>query len=337
MPVKVVFECEVCAGRPGAETQAGLERQLLDLRHGEYVDVEPERWLVWHGRGIYGPTRYACGNHRGELKAMLREEYGNPGLAPVGDGAASVARPARHRPGARAREEAAVRVRSGLVARSRAGDRLSRNGSAPGGSHCGRIAPRGRPGGRRGGAGHQALSGRQERALRLGARAAAARCTRRGRAQAAREVPRVPAHRSLEAGARADRGHRGRPRLLHDRVGGRLQVHARPAAPPARSDRDGQPRHGQLGRDQLPAPAGGQGRVPPRGRPLRAQARRRGQRLRHGRRGRRPRRGARQAEGAAGGHLRRLLRDLLLAGLCGPPPRAGARRGARRRLRGGGL
>ncbi len=80
--MKVVFECEICACRPGAETQAGLERQLLDLRHGEYVDVEPERWLVWHGRGIYGPTRYACGGHRGELKAMLREQYGNLGWHP---------------------------------------------------------------------------------------------------------------------------------------------------------------------------------------------------------------------------------------------------------------
>ena len=45
---------------------------MLDLRHGEYVDAEPERWLIWHGRGIYGPTRYACGNHRGELKALIR-------------------------------------------------------------------------------------------------------------------------------------------------------------------------------------------------------------------------------------------------------------------------
>ena len=34
-------------------------RQLLDLRHGEYVDAEPGRWLTWHGRGIYGPTRLA--------------------------------------------------------------------------------------------------------------------------------------------------------------------------------------------------------------------------------------------------------------------------------------
>ena len=31
MPVSVVFRCEVCARRPGPETQASLERQLLDL------------------------------------------------------------------------------------------------------------------------------------------------------------------------------------------------------------------------------------------------------------------------------------------------------------------
>jgi hypothetical protein len=57
MPVAVVFRCEICGRRPGPETQAALEHQLLDLRHGEYVDAEPERWLSWHGRGIYGPTR----------------------------------------------------------------------------------------------------------------------------------------------------------------------------------------------------------------------------------------------------------------------------------------
>ena len=82
MPVAVVFRCEICGCRPGAETQLGLERQLLDLRHGEYVDVEPEHWLVWHGRGIYGPMRYACGAHRGELKASLRELYGTLGWHP---------------------------------------------------------------------------------------------------------------------------------------------------------------------------------------------------------------------------------------------------------------
>ncbi|MCW2997169.1 MAG: hypothetical protein JWN65_718 [Solirubrobacterales bacterium] len=81
VPVSVVFRCEVCQARPDAETQFWLEQQLLDLRHGEYLDMEPGNWLVWHGRGHYGPTRYACGEHRGELKAMLREQYGTFGPA----------------------------------------------------------------------------------------------------------------------------------------------------------------------------------------------------------------------------------------------------------------
>lgn len=32
-----------------------------------------------HGRGMYGPQRYACGQHRGELKAEIRELYGTLG------------------------------------------------------------------------------------------------------------------------------------------------------------------------------------------------------------------------------------------------------------------
>ena len=79
MPVRVVFRCDFCSAVPDPETRASLERQLLDLRSGEYVDAEPGRWLTWHGRGIYGPTRYACGEHRGELKAVLREHYGTVG------------------------------------------------------------------------------------------------------------------------------------------------------------------------------------------------------------------------------------------------------------------
>jgi hypothetical protein len=65
MPVSVVFECEICGARPDPETQGALERQLLDLRHGEYLDAEPGRRLTWHGRGMYRPQRYACGAHRG--------------------------------------------------------------------------------------------------------------------------------------------------------------------------------------------------------------------------------------------------------------------------------
>ena len=56
MPVVVIFSCEICGARPDPETQLALERQMLDLRHGEYVDAEPGRWLTWHGRGIYGRT-----------------------------------------------------------------------------------------------------------------------------------------------------------------------------------------------------------------------------------------------------------------------------------------
>ena len=82
MPVSVVFRCEICGARPDPGTQVALERQLLDLRHGEYVDADPGRWLTWHGRGIYGPTRYACGEHRGELKAVVREQYGTLGWHP---------------------------------------------------------------------------------------------------------------------------------------------------------------------------------------------------------------------------------------------------------------
>ena len=89
MPVKVRFKCEICGRGPDAETQVALERQLLDLRHGEYVDAgdgPPAPWLTWHGRGIYGPTRYACGAHRGELKALLREHYGTLGWHPWAKG-----------------------------------------------------------------------------------------------------------------------------------------------------------------------------------------------------------------------------------------------------------
>jgi hypothetical protein len=82
MPVACIFRCEFCDARPDVETQAALERQMLDLRHGEYVDADPGRWLTWFGRGMYGRTRYACGEHRGELKAMLREHYGTLGWHP---------------------------------------------------------------------------------------------------------------------------------------------------------------------------------------------------------------------------------------------------------------
>ena len=85
MTVRVIFRCEICQAEPDPETRAALERQLLDLRHGEYVDAgegPPAPWLTWHGRGIYGPVRYACGAHRGDLKAAVREQYGTLGWHP---------------------------------------------------------------------------------------------------------------------------------------------------------------------------------------------------------------------------------------------------------------
>ena len=82
MPVRLIFRCEICSASPDPLTQASLERQLLHYRFGEYVDAGPGGWLVWHGRGLYGRTMYSCGEHRGELKAFLREHYGTVGPHP---------------------------------------------------------------------------------------------------------------------------------------------------------------------------------------------------------------------------------------------------------------
>ena len=49
---------------------------------GAYEDAMPERWLIWHGRGLYGSARYACTEHRGDLVAFLREHYGTIGWHP---------------------------------------------------------------------------------------------------------------------------------------------------------------------------------------------------------------------------------------------------------------
>lgn len=57
-------------------TQRSMEGQVIERMSGEYLDVLPARWLVWHGGGILGPPRYACAKHRGELTAYLRFHYG---------------------------------------------------------------------------------------------------------------------------------------------------------------------------------------------------------------------------------------------------------------------
>jgi hypothetical protein len=82
MPVRLVFRCELCGAVAGEETSRNLEHELLDPRYGEYVDAEPGHWLIWHGRGLYGSMRFSCGEHRGDLKAYLREHYGTLGQHP---------------------------------------------------------------------------------------------------------------------------------------------------------------------------------------------------------------------------------------------------------------
>ncbi len=82
MPVRVIFRCEHCGALPDPLTQEALEDQLQELLFGTYLDAAPGNWLIWHGNGLYGHNRYACGEHRGELKAALRESYGTIGPHP---------------------------------------------------------------------------------------------------------------------------------------------------------------------------------------------------------------------------------------------------------------
>ncbi len=76
MPIRLIFRCQFCAATPDPETQRTLEQGLRELAFGQYVDVPPGGWLVWHGNGPLGPRRYACRAHRAELTAYLREHYG---------------------------------------------------------------------------------------------------------------------------------------------------------------------------------------------------------------------------------------------------------------------
>lgn len=80
--MKLIFRCQTCGRMPDEATRASLERELMDPRFGEYVDAEPGHWLIWHGRGLYGAALFSCVEHRGELKAFLREHYGTIGRHP---------------------------------------------------------------------------------------------------------------------------------------------------------------------------------------------------------------------------------------------------------------
>jgi hypothetical protein len=76
------FRCQFCDREPDALTQLSLESQMQEMLWGQYLDMWPERWLVWTGRGFYGPRRYACPDHRGDLTAELRNHYGTLGAHP---------------------------------------------------------------------------------------------------------------------------------------------------------------------------------------------------------------------------------------------------------------
>ena len=82
MPVRLIFRCEFCEAEPGPEAERSLTAQLQELRFGEYVDAGTEGWLVWHGRGPYGPNRYACAEHRVTLREFVRRHYGTIGWHP---------------------------------------------------------------------------------------------------------------------------------------------------------------------------------------------------------------------------------------------------------------
>ncbi|MBA2763548.1 MAG: hypothetical protein H0U42_02530 [Thermoleophilaceae bacterium] len=98
MPVRIVFRCEFCDARPDADTQLSLEHQLKAELFGEYLDAPPSNWLTWTGRGLFGPARYACAEHRGDLTAYLRTHYSSVGPHPWKKGPYLRHPPPRSRP-----------------------------------------------------------------------------------------------------------------------------------------------------------------------------------------------------------------------------------------------
>ncbi len=82
MSPQFIFRCQFCERKPDPLTQISLEKTVSRAGFGAYVDAMPEQWLVWHGKGPYGPPRYACPEHRGDLVAYLRSHYGAIGPHP---------------------------------------------------------------------------------------------------------------------------------------------------------------------------------------------------------------------------------------------------------------
>jgi hypothetical protein len=79
MPVSLRFRCQFCDDRPDPLTQVSLVAAMRQATLGEHQDALPGRWLIFHARGLFGPPRYACEAHRGDLVAYLREHYGTVG------------------------------------------------------------------------------------------------------------------------------------------------------------------------------------------------------------------------------------------------------------------
>jgi hypothetical protein len=82
MPISFIFRCQYCEAQPDPLTQLRLQGAMREFVWGAYQNALPGRWLIWHGRGLYGPARYACPEHRGDLVAFLREHYGTIGFHP---------------------------------------------------------------------------------------------------------------------------------------------------------------------------------------------------------------------------------------------------------------
>src|SRR3954470_16249048 len=67
MSVRFVFRCQFCDAQPDSLTQMSLEKAMRENTWGAYQDALPGKWLVFHGRGLYGPPPYACPDHRSDL------------------------------------------------------------------------------------------------------------------------------------------------------------------------------------------------------------------------------------------------------------------------------
>ena len=130
MPVPPRLPLSVLRSPARSADPVSLEQTVAEVVWGAYLDAMPEHWLVWHGKGLYGPTRYACPDHRGDLVAFLREHYGTIGWHPW-------KRPpypttcATPTPSARSPSAPARRCRSGATARRSSSTRARNLRCAP--------------------------------------------------------------------------------------------------------------------------------------------------------------------------------------------------------------